>query len=119
MLRRHPASQRVVARAEALPFAAASFAFVSAIGLLEYINDFEIFFREARRVLQPEGSFLFTSSPPNWANRWRVVWGEKLYFYPEQQLRDFLQKNGWKILGQRRSWLQDQWLVAPAEAIRG
>jgi ubiquinone/menaquinone biosynthesis C-methylase UbiE len=115
MLRRNPASRRVVARAEALPFAAASFAFVSAIGLLEYINDLEIFFREARRVLQPEGCFLFTSSPPNWANRWRVVWGEKLYFYPEQQLLDFLQENGWHILGQARSWLQEQWLVAPAE----
>ncbi len=115
MLRRSPASRRVVARAEALPFAAASFAFISAIGLLEYINESEIFFREAKRVLQPEGSLLFTSSPPNWANRCRVVWGEKLYFYPEQQLRDFLQKNGWHILGQARSWLQDQWLVAAAE----
>jgi len=114
MLRRNPASRRVVARAEALPFPAASFAFVSAIGLLEYINEIGFFFQEAKRVLQPEGCFLFTSSPPNWANRWRVMWGEKLYFYPKQQLRDLLQKNGWQILGQARSWLQEQWLVAPA-----
>ncbi|MDZ7362678.1 MAG: class I SAM-dependent methyltransferase [candidate division KSB1 bacterium] len=115
MLRRNPASRRVVARAEALPFAAASFDFVSAIGLLEYIDDVEIFFREAKRVLQPNGSFLFTSSPPTWANHVRLVWGEKLYFCSEQKLKDFLQTSGWQILGRTRSWLQNQWLVAPAE----
>lgn len=111
MLKRNANSSRILARAEQLPFVNASFAFVSAIGLLEYINDVEIFFREVRRVLQPEGTFLFTSSPPNWANQWRRVWGEKLYFHSEPQLRIILAANGWRVLGHTRSWLQEQWLV--------
>jgi ubiquinone/menaquinone biosynthesis C-methylase UbiE len=118
MLVRHPEPSRLVARAEALPFLPESFALVSAIGLLEYIKDFEIFFREIRRVLQPAGYFLFTSSPPNWANRWRLVWGEKLYFHTAQQLQNFLASNGWRLIGHTRSWLQEQWLVAPVEAYR-
>ncbi|MCI0697983.1 class I SAM-dependent methyltransferase [candidate division KSB1 bacterium] len=111
MLKRNPNSLQVIAHAEKLPFAAGSFSFISAIGLLEYLNEFEIFFREVRRVLQPEGYFLFTSSPPNWANRLRVVWGEKLHFYTEEQLGNTLKGNGWKKLGHSRSWLQEQWLI--------
>jgi ubiquinone/menaquinone biosynthesis C-methylase UbiE len=111
MLARNPASQRMVARVEALPFREKSFSFVSAIGLLEYIEDSGKFFNEVWRVLQPEGYFLFTSSPPNWANRLRVVWGEKLHFYTEEQVGNTLKAHGWKILGHSRSWLQEQWLI--------
>jgi len=112
MLARNPAANRIVARAEALPFAAKNFSFVSAVGLLEYIEDAEKFFSEAKRVLQPAGYFLFTSSPPNWANRWRLVWGEKLHFYSKQQIHIILKANDWRILGYARSWLQEQWLVS-------
>lgn len=111
MLARNPASHRMVARVEALPFREKSFSFVSAIGLLEYIEDSGKFFNEIRRVLQPEGYFLFTSSPPNWANRLRVVLGEKLRFYTEEQVGNTLKARGWKILGHSRSWLQEQWLI--------
>jgi len=111
MLARNPLSSQVVARAEALPFSSQRFAFVSAIGLLEYITDGQIFFREVGRVLQPEGYFLFTSSPPNWANLWRFIWGEKLYFKTAQQIHNILMTNGWRIFGYERSWLQEQWLV--------
>lgn len=111
MLKRNTNLRRILARAEQLPFANASFTFVSAIGLLEYISDVEIFFREVSRVLQPEGSFLFTSSPPNWANHCRRVWGEKLSFRTESQLRAMLTATDWRVLGHARSWLQEQWLV--------
>lgn len=111
MLQRNANSRRMVARAEQLPFADASFVFVAAIGLLEYISDVEIFFREVSRVLQPEGTFLFTSSPPNWANHCRRVWGEKLSFHTASQLRAILAANNWRVLGHARSWLQEQWLV--------
>jgi ubiquinone/menaquinone biosynthesis C-methylase UbiE len=114
MLARNSASHRMVARVEALPFREKSFSFVSAIGLLEYIEDPKKFFSEVRRVLLPEGYFLFTSSPPNWANRLRVVWGEKLHFYTEKQVGNTLKAEGWKILGHSRSWLQEQWLIRRA-----
>jgi ubiquinone/menaquinone biosynthesis C-methylase UbiE len=112
MLKRNANAYRFVARAEQLPFRGQSFLFVSAIGLLEYLDDSEVFFNEARRVLLPEGYFLFTSSPWNWANRMRLVWGERLYFYSEQRLRDILKAGGWRVVGHERSWLQEQWLVS-------
>jgi ubiquinone/menaquinone biosynthesis C-methylase UbiE len=112
MLVRNPGSHRVVARAQALPFGAQSFAFVSAIGLLEYIDHDEIFFEEIRRVLQPGGRFLFTSSPPGLANRLRWLWGEKLYFHDSGQIKLMLESRGWRLLGHSESWLQEQWMVA-------
>ena len=112
MLKRNAHAHRLLARAEQLPFRGQSFLFVSAIGLLEYLDAGDFFFNEVRRALQPEGYFLFTSSPPHWANRMRLVWGEKLYFYSEQQLRDVLSANGWRVIGHERSWLQEQWLIS-------
>jgi ubiquinone/menaquinone biosynthesis C-methylase UbiE len=111
MLKRNPNPCRLIAHAGKLPFKAGSFAFVSAIGLLEYLNEIELFFAEVKRVLQPEGYFIFTSSPPNWANRLRLGWGEKLHFHTERQLRGILQANNWQVLGLARSWLQEQWLI--------
>ncbi len=111
MLRRNPSSRRVAARTEALPFSDESSIFISAIGLLEYIEEIDLFFSEVRRVLLPGGIFLFTSSQPNMANRLRWLWGEKLYFQSEQQIGKILQTHGWRILGHRCSLLQEQWLA--------
>lgn len=111
MLKRNPATRRVSARAEALPFPDESFAFVSAIGLLEYVALIEKFFDEVRRVLQPGGLFLFTSSQPNMANRLRWFWGDKLYLRGEEKIKMILQKNDWGLLGGNRSLLQEQWLA--------
>jgi ubiquinone/menaquinone biosynthesis C-methylase UbiE len=111
MLKRNPTVHRLVARGEQLPFRDKHFLFISAIGLLEYLGDSEFFFNEVRRVLRPEGYFLFTSSPPKWTNRMRLVWGEKLFFYSERQLRAILKAGGWRVIGHERSWLQEQWLA--------
>ena len=114
MLKRNPNSYRLIARAEELPFRDRGFSFVSAIGLLEYLENCDFFFTEVRRVLRANGYFLFTSSPPNWANRMRFIWGAKLHFYSEQRLHDILTTNGWRVMGHERSWLQEQWLVGRA-----
>jgi SAM-dependent methyltransferase len=111
MLQRNPSSWRVAARTEVLPFPDESFVFVSAIGLLEYIAPIENFFGEVRRVLRPGGSFLFTSSPPNGANRLRWFWGDRLYFLSEEKIALILRENGWRLLGFNHSLLQEQWLA--------
>ncbi|MGH7451103.1 MAG: methyltransferase domain-containing protein, partial [bacterium] len=111
MLKRNPASWRVSARAEALPFAEGSFTFVSAIGLLEYIAQTEKFFGEVRRVLRPGGFFLFTSSQSNMANRLRWFWGDKLHLRAEEKIKKILYENGWQLLGCNHSLLQEQWLA--------
>jgi SAM-dependent methyltransferase len=112
MLKRNPSSWRVAARAEALPFPDKSFAFVSAIGLLEYIAQTEKFFDEVKRALRPGGIFLFTSSPPIPANRLRWFWGDRLYLHSEEMVKMMLRENnGWRLLGCSRSLLQEQWLA--------
>ncbi|MGH7600530.1 MAG: class I SAM-dependent methyltransferase [bacterium] len=111
MLKRNPAYWRVSARAEGLPFPDESFAFVSAIGLLEYIALIEKFFGEVGRVLRPGGLFLFTSSQPNIANRLRWLWGDKLYLRGEEKIKMILQENSWRLLRCSRSMLQEQWLA--------
>jgi ubiquinone/menaquinone biosynthesis C-methylase UbiE len=111
MLKRNPSCWRVTACAEVLPFSDASFVFVSAIGLLEYIAPIEKFFGEVRRVLRPGGLFLFTSSQPNVANRLRWFWGDKLYLRAEEKIKMILRENGWRLLGFNRSMLQEQWLA--------
>lgn len=111
MLKRNYQAHRLIARAEELPFRDQCFSFVSAIGLFEYLAAPENFLNEVRRVLQKEGCFLFTSSPPTWANRLRWVWGEKLYFSSEPHLRAILSATGWRVIAHTQSWLQEQWLV--------
>jgi methionine biosynthesis protein MetW len=72
---------------EGLPFDDATFDVVHAGELLEHLYDTKHFFREARRVLKPEGRLLFTAPNLNsLSNRLRVVLGDYLEHagaYPE------------------------------------
>lgn len=111
MLRRVAVASKVVARAQALPFAAATFEAVSAIGILEYVEEAARFFEEIGRVLQPGGYLLFTSAPRVPANFLRTVWGERLYLRHEEEVRAALLATRWRIVAHERTLLQEQWLV--------
>ncbi|NUO79707.1 class I SAM-dependent methyltransferase [candidate division KSB1 bacterium] len=102
---------KLLAHAEALPFAEATFDFVSAIGVLEYVRAATRFFNEAHRVLQPQGYFLFTSAPRVPANYLRTLWGERLYLRDEEEVRDALSATQWRVVAHERTFLQEQWLV--------
>lgn len=75
-----------------LPFEAASFDFVHAGEVLEYLFDTRFFFAEAARVLRPGGALLLTTPNLNsWENRLRVVAGAYLDgagAYPEDRFGD-------------------------------
>jgi len=111
MLGRTAYPRKTVSEAEHLPFPNETFDLVSAIGLLEYIQDFSVFLKEAGRVLKCRGHLLFTSSPPVIGNRMRGLLGERIHCLPRTELRSFLEKDNWKICTTARTWLQDQWLV--------
>lgn len=111
MLRRLPHAPKLEARAEHLPFAAATFDLISAIGVLEYVKDEARFFDEAYRVLQPQGFFLFTSSPRVPANYLRMLSGERLYLRRTEQVRAALLPKSWRIVAHARTFMQEQWLV--------
>lgn len=111
MLRRVRAARKVVARAEALPFAETTFDVVSAIGLLEYVEAETRLFAEIERVLQRGGHLLFTSAPRVPANYLRAVWGERLYLRNAEEVRTALAAAHWRIVAHARTFLQEQWLV--------
>ncbi len=112
MLRRLTApNPKLIAYAEALPFAEATFDFVSAIGVLEYVQEEARFFHEAHRVLQPQGYFLFTSAPPVPANYLRTLWGERLYLRNAAEVRAALSVTRWRMVAHARTFLQEQWLA--------
>ena len=124
MLRRLRAPvPKVVADAGALPFAEATFDFVSAIGVLEYVRDAACLFAEAHRVLQPQGHLLITSAPPVPANYLRALWGERLYLRTAQAVLAELSAPHWRLVARERTRLQEQWLVqhleVPEWALRG
>lgn len=111
MLRRLSHQPKIVAHAEALPFADATFDFVSAIGVLEYVRDETRFFYETQRVLKPRGFLLFTSAPRSIANCLRGLGGERLYLRNEKEVRAALSAEHWRVIAHRRTFLQEQWLV--------
>ena len=112
MLRRlHASVPKLVANAEALPCAEATFDFVSAIGVLEYVQEAARFFEEAHRVLQPQGYFLFTSAPRVPANYFRTLWGERLYLRSAVKVQAALSAQHWRLIAHERTFLQEQWLV--------
>lgn len=111
MLRRVRAAHKVVAHAQALPFAAATFEVVSAIGVLEYVEEDARFFEEIKRVLQSGGYLLFTFAPRVPANYLRMVWGERLYLRNAEAVHAVLSASRWRVIAHERTFLQEQWLV--------
>lgn len=116
MLRRLSHQPKIVAHAEALPFADATFDFVSAIGVLEYVREEKFFFAEAQRVLKPRGFFLFTSAPRIPSNYLRALWGERLYLRNEKEVRAALSAEHWRVVAHDRTFLQEQWLLEKCSA---
>ena len=116
MLRRAPYPCKLVAHAQHLPFAAATFDLISAIGVLEYVQDETRFLAEVHRTLQPHGFFLFTSSPRVPANFLRLLSGERLYLRNSTQVREALMSGHWRIVAHARTFMQEQWLVQNGSA---
>lgn len=111
MLRRLPAALKLAARAECLPFAGGTFEVVSAIGVLEYVQEARLLLQEAHRVARPGGFLLLTSSPRMLANHCRRIWGERLYLRSAHEIAGLLPQTGWREIGHARTWLQEQWLL--------
>ncbi len=64
-----------VAQAERLPFAENSFDVVSAMDLLEHVNDPALVIKEASRVLKPEGLFFFHTFNRNFISYLIIIKG--------------------------------------------
>ena len=93
-----------------LPAKSGSFPLVSAIGLLEYIEDKSAFLLEVGRILSPGGHALLTFAPPNLFNRMRIIHGQRLFFISKELWEDILSEH-WQIIQRRSTLLQEQFLI--------
>jgi malonyl-CoA O-methyltransferase len=65
---------RVCGDARYLPFADASFDVVASNLMLQWCDDLDVAFSEARRVLKPDGLFAFTTFGPDTLKELRAAW---------------------------------------------
>lgn len=102
MLRRAAARRGlrpILAAAEGLPFADGSIARIVMVDTVHHLLDVEAAFREAARVLAPEGRLLI--GEPNWRtlSMRLMAWAEKLAFmrshpYPPETIVEMARRNG-------------------------
>lgn len=109
---KYPEIEFEIASAATLPFSEESFDFIAMVELAEHIIDTEQMFKEANRVLKPEGAILITTTDFNLLKRIIIAtfFWEK-YFYPtnphvrfftKSTLKDILNKTGFKVV--RYNW---------------
>jgi SAM-dependent methyltransferase/uncharacterized protein YbaR (Trm112 family) len=107
-----PKYQRICATAEALPFPAATFAFVYSVDALEHVPRVDLAFAEIDRVLQP-GGVAFVA--PAWHCRQYVCDG--VPFLPYEQL-SFAQKLTKRTLPIRENRLLRAAMMIPQRVVR-
>lgn len=101
----------VVANAQALPFKSDSIQVVSAIGLLEYLDEQLVFMRELQRVVDSRGCFLLTYSQKCLLNYLRRFLGHRLFLLSATEFSDLLQRSGLVCAAKKRSLIQRQVLL--------
>lgn len=115
MLRRarhlHPDVLMIQADATSLPIQNSSVDIVTAIGLSEYIADFELFFGEVHRVLKNNGSFILTFSPPGIFVKIRSLLGNRLHPRKFQQIEQLGQQMDFDVIRTEQSFMQWQVLL--------
>ena len=99
------------AKGERLPLADASVPILSAIGLVEYLDDPDGFLLEAARVIQPGGWFLTTIAGPGLWSQLRNALGHRIHPLGAKTWETLLGKHGFKIAGQTRTFMQRQYLA--------
>jgi SAM-dependent methyltransferase len=92
-----------------LPFQPYTFDLITAAGLLEYLENPDLFFKETHRIANKDAIFIFTSSPPGRMAKLRLLTGARPLSRSEHDIRDALSRTGWKIRGHERSAMQEQW----------
>jgi ubiquinone/menaquinone biosynthesis C-methylase UbiE len=101
----------VAAKGERLPVADSSVILISAIGLVEYLDDPDDLLIEAARVVQPGGWFLSTIAEPGLWSLLRNALGHRIHPLDAKTWETLLGKHGFEIAGQTRTFMQRQYLA--------
>lgn len=97
-----------------LPFHARTFDLITAIGLLEYLQNIDLFFEEIFRVAKDGATLIFTSTPPGSYSKLRIFTGTLPRARFGESIRSSLRTTGWIVRGHARSLMQEQWLCQKA-----
>lgn len=107
---RHAGAVVLLDASRQLPFAAASFDLITAIGLVEYLQQPAVLFAEAARVCRPGGRLLVTTSPPGVFTWLRAVTGTLARGLAPAEVEVSLATSGWDVVARHASLFQQQWL---------
>lgn len=115
MLRRarqlHPDVFMIQADAISLPLQNGSVEISSAIGLIEYIKDIDLFLDEVHRIMINSGIFLFTFSPPGIITNIRSMFGNRVYPRTVEQILEVIRRIGFQVMNIEHSFMQWQILT--------
>ncbi|MBN2413586.1 class I SAM-dependent methyltransferase [candidate division KSB1 bacterium] len=100
----------VVADALRPPFSANSFSLVTAVGLLEYLDDLETFFANCAAVLKQGGHLLVTGSPSGLFTSLRRVGGTKIHPRKADVIIEAAERYNFKLVGKKSCFSQDVFL---------
>ncbi len=94
-----------------LPFTSESFDFISAIGVCEYIKNKPEFLNEIKKAMIDDSYCLITIAPTSFINFMRNFLGNRIYTVSIKKWRDILNQSGLKILAEKHSVMQSQYLL--------
>jgi len=106
-----PSAHLVQADASILPFKSGSFDLVTAVGLLEYIQDIIPLFNEVCRTLKKEGFFIFTFAPRNLWSGLRILLGHQIRMRKLEQINSLVNICEFELVEVRHTMMQVQVLI--------
>ncbi|NOZ61441.1 MAG: class I SAM-dependent methyltransferase [Calditrichaeota bacterium] len=106
-----PAAHLAQADANILPFKSEIFALVTAVGLLEYIEDTIPLFNEVCRVLKKKGFFIFTFAPKNLWSCLRILLGHQIRMRKLEQINSLANICEFELVEVRHTIMQVQVLI--------
>ena len=94
-----------------LPLKGESIQLIICIGLIEYIPDLEILFKQLDFILMNEGHIILSYSPKSVFTYLRFLRGHRIYTRNSREIEIFFRKFGFKISGLQETPMQNQYLL--------
>ena len=108
---RYPDLFLIQADGRKIPLKKTTFDVITAIGLVEYLQNPEPLFQEANRILINSGYFVITFSPVGVWTILRLLLGHRIQSGNLKQFMQFSENNGFRMIHQTRSFIQHQLLL--------
>jgi ubiquinone/menaquinone biosynthesis C-methylase UbiE len=109
--KKFPKAKLIQANVLSIPLKTKSIDIVTAVGLIEYIQDTIPFIEELYRILKNEGYLILTFSPKNFWTRMRLLLGHPIYAMSFDQIKENAIRHNFWIIDYQQSMMQQQVLL--------